>query len=340
MKPVQIGIVGCGNIGKRHVAVADAEPGANILAVCDSDEAVMKHYRDEYQIAHGFTRFDDMLALPDLELVNICTPHAWHATMAIQAMRAGKHVLVEKPMALHGSDSQKMIDVSKETGRKLMVVKQNRYNVPVSITKEALDAGRLGKIFMVQCHVLWNRHQGYYNESPWRGQLKEEGGALHTQASHFIDLLIWWFGDVVHANTALATRNHAIEIEDCGQAHLEFASGVMGSLVWTTCVYNKNFEGSITIIGENGTIKIGGQYLNKIEFWDVASFPLPAVDFNDKPNAYGKYQGTSSNHHFVLHDAVAAVRGDNKQNQIVYGEEGMKTIEAIEKIYQHARKLA
>jgi predicted dehydrogenase len=163
-----------------------------------------------------------------------------------------------------------------------------------------------------------------------------EGGALHTQVSHFIDLMIWWFGSIIDAQTSLDTKNHDIEIEDCGQTIVRFESGAMGSIIWTTCVYNKNYEGSITIIGEKGTIKIGGQYLNKIEFWDVMSYPLPEdVEFTDKPNAYGKYQGTSSNHDKVVHDVVAELL--NERHNVVEGDEGMKTIEAIELIYKHAK---
>jgi predicted dehydrogenase len=225
-----------------------------------------------------------------------------------------------------------MIDVARKSNVNLMVVKQNRYNIPILLTKNALDANQLGKVLMVRCDVLWNRHDQYYSESSWRGRLATEGGALYTQASHFIDLLIWWFGDVVNSSSMMATRNHQIEIEDCGTALLEFSSGVMGTMMWTTCVYNKNYEGSITIIGEKGTIKIGGQYLNKIEYWDVHSYPLPEnINFVDKPNLYGKYQGTSSNHDKVIKDVIAHVK--SRKSCIVTGDEGIKTITAIEKIY-------
>jgi predicted dehydrogenase len=228
-----------------------------------------------------------------------------------------------------------MIEAAKENGIQLMVVKQNRFNVPIALTKMALDSGKMGRIFMVQSNILWNRHEGYYADSPWRGRKTLEGGALHTQASHFIDLMIWWFGDVVSAKSSIATKNHNIEIEDCGTALLQFDSGVMGSITWTTCVYNKNYEGSITIIGENGTIKIGGQYLNKIEFWDVRSLPLPEeTAFVDKPNAYGKYLGTSSNHDKVIDSVVAELL--NERHNVVEGDEGIRTIKAIDLIYSAA----
>lgn len=337
MEKIKFAIVGCGSIGSRHIAVTDAEERAEIVGLCDIDSEKLIKYGAMYEVAQTFVDFKEMLNQTNADVINICTPHGLHADMAILAMKAGKNVLVEKPMALNVFDCHRMIDAAHENNVKLMVVKQNRYNVPIALTREALTSGFLGKIFMVQCNVLWNRHQGYYNDSNWRGSINLEGGALHTQVSHFIDLLIWWFGDVIDAKADVATFNHDIEIEDCGQTLLEFKSGTLGSIIWTTCVYNKNYEGSITIIGENGTIKIGGQYLNKIEFWDVKSYPLPEdIEFSDKPNAYGKYQGTSSNHDKVVHDVVAELL--NERHNVVEGDEGMKTIEAIELIYKNAKR--
>jgi len=187
---------------------------------------------------------------------------------------------------------------------------------------------------MVKCDILWNRYQGYYDDSPWRGKIEEEGGALFTQGSHFIDLLIWLFGDVEKVHGTMATQNHNIETEDSGSAVLEFKSKTIGSLNWTTCVYHKNYEGSITIIAERGTIKIGGQYLNKIEFWDVEGYPLPeGIEFTDKPNSYGKYQGTSSNHHQVVNSIIKKINAEDEPDQTVDGYEGVKSIAVIERIY-------
>lgn len=332
MNDIKFAVVGCGNIGKRHLAVIDADPRAEIVAVCDILPEVADHYADLYNIPARYTDFDQMLRETDANIISICTPHGLHADMSIAAAEAGKHILVEKPMALNVADCKRMIRAAEQAGVDLMVVKQNRYNKPIALTKQALEAGKLGKVYMVECNVLWNRHAGYYTESNWRGTLALEGGALHTQVCHFLDLLIWWFGDVVWANTFLKTQMQPIEIEDCGIAQLEFASGTMGSLIWTTCVYNKNYEGSITIIGEKGTIKIGGRYLNQIDFWDVQSHPLPEnIAFDDQPNAYGKYQGTSSNHDKVVTNVVAKLL--HERHDVVQGDEGIKTIEAIERIY-------
>jgi UDP-N-acetyl-2-amino-2-deoxyglucuronate dehydrogenase len=283
-----------------------------------------------------FTSHREMLAASHADVVIVSTPHHLHAPIAVAAANAGKHVLVEKPMALSAKECEAMIAAAKKNGVKLWVVKQNRHNVPVKLVKDVIDRKKLGRVFMVQCNIMWNRVDSYYKDSDWRGRKKTEGGALFTQASHFIDLMVWLFGDITSASAVIETKDHHIQVEDCGTATLGFRSGVMGSMLWTTCVYNKNYEGSITIIGEKGTIKIGGQYLNTIEHWDVQGHPLPdKTAFTDKPNLYGKYQGTSSNHDKVIRDIISNL--GNKKHKSVYGEEGIRTVKAIELIYNHTK---
>lgn len=336
MEKLKFAIVGCGSIGKRHVAVLDAEEQAEIVAICDKEEARALRLSELYENIPYFTSYEEMLDKVEADIIVIATPHALHAPMTIEAANKKFNVLVEKPMALTLSDCHAMNEAAYKNEVKLWVVKQNRYNVPVRLAKEAIDQDRLGKIFMIKCDILWNRYQGYYDDSVWRGVIQEEGGALFTQASHFIDLLIWWCGDVVDVQGRMETQNHNIETEDSGIATLKFSSGALGSLVWTTCVFNKNYEGSITIVGERGTIKIGGKYLNKIEFWDVEGFPLQeGIEFSDKPNAYGKYQGTSSNHDKVIKAIIGQIKRERKDT--VDGFEGMRSVAAIEMIYKRLR---
>lgn len=326
------GIIGCGHIGKRHAAVIDDSDRLALGGLCDIDLEKANGLAQLYGIQTFVKDYQDLLNT-DVELISICTPHYLHKQMAIEAMNAGKEVIVEKPMALNVKDAEEMTKVASETGRKLFVIKQNRFNVPIRLAEEAIRDGKLGRIFMVKCNVLWNRHQEYYDQSEWRGKKDKEGGALFTQASHFIDILVWWFGDVESANTKIATQNHMIDVEDVGVSNLEFSSGVLGTLSWTTNVYNKNFEGSITIIGEFGTIKIGGAYLNKIEYWDVKSYPLPEnISYVDLPNNYGKYQGSSSNHHRVFEEVAKNLAGESAST--VEGWEGTRSIRAIETIYK------
>jgi UDP-N-acetyl-2-amino-2-deoxyglucuronate dehydrogenase len=335
MERIKFSVIGCGSIGKRHIAILNGEPGAEIVSVCDTKENELAIIDQKYPHISTYADYHKMLKDTTADIVSICTPHSCHAQMAIDVAQSGKNILVEKPMSLRSTDAESMIRAAEENNVHLIVVKQNRYNVPVILTKQALDEKKLGRIFMVECNIFWNRFDNYYKESDWRGKKEFEGGALYTQASHFIDLLIWWFGDLKSAKTMIATKNHNIEIEDCGTSVLEFESGVLGSLLWTTCVYNKNYEGSITIVGEYGTIKIGGQYLNKIEYWDVRAFPLSdKVQFDDKPNLYGTYSGSSSNHDKLIHDIVTNLNTEN--NNLVPGEEGIKTVQAIEMIYKNA----
>lgn len=339
MTKIKFAVVGCGSIGKRHIAVLDAEPMAEIVAICDVDEKKCIELSALYQNIPYYTNYEKMLSEIRADVINVVTPHALHAPMAIQAAEHKFNVLVEKPMALTTADCHAMNEAAVKNGVKLWVVKQNRHNVPVKLAKDAIDRGMLGKLFMVKCDILWNRYQGYYDESPWRGKKAQEGGALFTQASHFIDLLVWWCGDVVDVKAFMETQNHNIETEDSGNAIVKFSSGALGSINWTTCVYNKNYEGSITIIGERGTIKIGGQYLNKVEFWDVQGYPLQeGVEFTDKPNAYGKYQGTSSNHDKVVKTIIETLNHNTVDIQAVEGFEGMRCVDAIEKMYSSVDK--
>lgn len=336
MKKIKFAVAGCGSIGKRHAAVIDAEERAIITSLCDIEVNKAQSLSDLYGEVPVYGDYKTLLEETDADIISICTPHGLHAEMAILAAEAGKNILVEKPMALTAEDARLMISKAKEHGVSLMVVKQNRFNVPITLTKQVLEENKLGKIYMVQCNVLWNRNEEYYTESSWRGKKDLEGGALFTQVSHFIDLLVWWFGDVTDATAIIDTKLHQIDVEDCGSASVTFSSGVIGNLLWTTCVYNKNYEGSITIVGEHGTIKIGGPYLNIIDFWDVRSFPLPhKTAFVDQPNSYGKYQGTSSNHDKVVREIVKKMLHE-KYDGVVEGDQGIKTIEAIEKIYQKA----
>jgi UDP-N-acetyl-2-amino-2-deoxyglucuronate dehydrogenase len=332
MTNVKFAVVGCGNIGGRHLAVIEAQEGASLVGFCDIDPLKREQFAEVYNTVPAYASIDDLLSGCEADVITVCTPHYLHAEHALKIIASGHHALVEKPMAIRGEDADRMIDAAGKAGVLLMVVKQNRYNLPVAFTREALDRGRLGRILMADCNVIWNRYDGYYRQSPWLGRKELEGGALYTQVSHFIDLLIWMCGEVVDAGGRIETKNHEIEIEDCGTTWLRFSTGTLGSLLWTTCAYSRNYEGSITLIGERGIVKIGGQYLNRIEHWDVEGFPLPeGIDWVDRPNSYGQYQGSSSNHDKVIRDVIRRV--NREDFRVVSGEEGRKTVRAIELIY-------
>lgn len=333
---LKIGLVGLGNIGKRHVSIINQLSMFEMTAACD----VQSDSRSNVGNLPFFEDYTQFLAFckdQQVDIIVIATPHALHVEQSIAALSMGFHVLVEKPMALSSAGAQSMIHAADVACKKLWVVKQNRFNTPVAHVNRLIQSGVLGRIFHLQCQVIWNRHAPYYTESTWRGKLNEEGGALFTHASHFVDLMTWWGGNLISAQGCVRKFEQPIETEDLGSAVLEFESGAMGSITWTTLSNNKNQEGSITILAENGTIKIGGLYLNQFDYWEVDGLTCPKDDEGevDLPNDYGQYQGSSSNHHFVYHSiAQELIQG---KGWAVDGQEGLKSIQAIEKIYQAVR---
>lgn len=333
---IRFGVAGVGRIGLRHVAVIDGDPGAEVVAVCDIDPEARQRIASLRPGLPVFEELGAMLRGAELDVVNVCTPHALHASMSIEIAAAGRHILVEKPMSLTSGEAERMIAAAHDAGVLLMVVKQNRYNVPVARVRKLLEEEGLGRLLLAECSILWNRDAKYYAGSPWRGRKAMEGGALYTQASHFIDLLIWFLGDVVDAKGVLSRRMHDVEFEDCGVASLVFSSGATAGLAWTTCAYERNYEGSITLVGERGTVRIGGEYLNRIEYWNVSGHPPPAgISPAPPPNIYGHYQGSSSNHDKVIRDVVRdLVDGGHR---LVDGKEAAATVRAIERIYGGCR---
>lgn len=335
MEKLKIALLGCGRIAQRHAI--HISRFANLVAVCDilpeRADALAEEYgaKAMYSVAE---MLEDKDALPDV--IAICTPNGLHAKHAIAALKAGCHVLVEKPMALTSADCGDMIQTAERMNRRLFVIKQNRYNPPVAAVKDALDAGRLGKICSVQLTCFWNRDAEYYTDSEWKGTKQFDGGTLYTQFSHFIDLLYWYFGDVkeVHASMKNFLHQGVMEFEDAGVVMLNFNSGVLGTINYSVCSTHRNMEGSLTIIGEKGTVKIGGQYLNTLEYQEIQGEPILMNEMSNPPNEYGKYTGSMSNHDKVYENLVAVLQEGKGITTNFF--EGLKTVEIIERIYAAA----
>ena len=329
----KFGIIGCGRIAQRHAE--HIMNSGKLLAVCDTDEAKAKKLGEKYGAA-SFASVEEMLAgIPELDIVSVCTPNGLHANHSIQSLKAGKHVLCEKPMALTTSDCSAMIHAAERANKRLFIVKQNRFNPPVIAVKNLIDQGKLGKISSVQLNCFWNRNPEYYQNS-WKGTKDLDGGTLYTQFSHFIDLLYWFLGDVesVKANTGNFDHQGLIEFEDAGVVILKFLNGAIGTINYTVNAYKKNMEGSLTLFAEKGTIKIGGQYLNELEYQCMDGDPITDLPPGNPPNNYGQYQGSMSNHDKVYKNLVDVLSG---QGAIATsGMEGLKTVEIIEKIYKAA----
>jgi predicted dehydrogenase len=247
-------------------------------------------------------------------------------------------VLCEKPMALSVADAGQMISESLRANKLLFIVKQNRFNPPVEAVKKIIDEGRLGKIYSAQLNCFWNRNESYYKESDWKGTLKLDGGTLYTQFSHFIDLLYWLVGDVKHVKASIGNYCHQgiIEFEDTGVVSLEFYNGAVGTINYSVNSFGKNMEGSITIFAENGTVKIGGQYLNELEYQKFNDFEISNLPPGNPPNEYGEYKGSMSNHDKVYENVIDVL--NHKGVIATNAFEGMKTVEIIEKIYTEARR--
>jgi UDP-N-acetyl-2-amino-2-deoxyglucuronate dehydrogenase len=335
MEKLKFAIVGCGKIADRHAE--QISHLAKLIAVCDIVNSSAENLGRKYG-ANVYNDYERMLSEEkEIDVISVCTPNGLHSQHSIKAFREGFHVLCEKPMAISVFDCGEMIKEAEKANKRLFVVKQNRYNPPVMALKKALDENRLGKLLSVQLNCFWNRNTEYYSQSDWKGTLKLDGGILYTQFSHFIDLLYWMLGDVKYCHAYTRNLNHInqIEFEDCGVALLEFFNGVIGTINFTINSFNKNMEGSLTIFGEDGTIKIGGQYLNELEYQNINGFIISDLPPGNPPNSYGQYSGSMSNHNMVYQNVIDVLRNNGMIG--TNGFEGLKTVEIIDKIYSAAR---
>jgi UDP-N-acetyl-2-amino-2-deoxyglucuronate dehydrogenase len=335
---LRFALVGCGRIGTRHSEHINNK--GELKALCDIDENKASDLSNGCG-AKVYEKLEDLLAneKDNIDVVSICTPNGLHAHHAILCLNAGLHVLCEKPMAISIHDCGKMIQAAERNNRRLFAIKQNRFNPPVVAVKNALDSGKLGEIYSVQLNCFWNRNNDYYQNS-WKGTKDLDGGTLFTQFSHFIDLLYWMMGDVksVYAKGRNFAHKEIIEFEDTGVICLEFQSGALGTINYTVNSYKKNMEGSLTIFGEKGTVKIGGQYLNELEYQSIEDFTIENLPEGNKPNNYGNYVGSMSNHDKVYENVIDVLQNNGAISTSAF--EGLKTVEIIEKIYDSMRQNA
>jgi predicted dehydrogenase len=330
---IRFAIAGCGHIGKRHAAMIMQNPEAELVAMADVDPARDKEVSDGFGVPF-FSSLEDMLAAIERpDVVSICTPNNFHAPQAITALEAGCHVVVEKPMALSKSDCEDVIYKSLQAGKLVFCVMQNRYSPPSVWLKDVISRRLLGEIFHVQINCFWNRDQRYYKAGGWKGKAETDGGTLFTQFSHFVDIMFWLFGDIQDIQARFFDFNHKnlTEFEDSGVAQFRFNKGGTGSLNFSTSVYDTNLESSMTIIGEKGSIKVGGQYMNEVEYCHIKDYEMPELPPSLPPNDYGHYKGSAANHHFVIENVVNTLKG--RTVATTNALEGLKVVEIIEKIY-------
>jgi UDP-N-acetyl-2-amino-2-deoxyglucuronate dehydrogenase len=331
-EPIRVALVGCGRISKNHFDAVAKISDLRLTAVCDEVESRAREAAETRGVA-WYTDYAKLLAEAPCDAVVIATPSGLHPAHGIAAARAGKHVICEKPMATSLKDADDLVRACDDARVQLFVVKQNRLNPAIQLLKRAVDKGRFGRIYMANTTVLWSRPQEYYDQAPWRGTWEFDGGAFLNQASHYVDLMQWLVGPVDSVMAKTATLARRIEAEDSGVAALKFRSGALGSILVTMLTFPKNLEGSITILGEKGTAKVGGTAVNKVEHWSFADY-----DDDDKVVDQAATNPTSVygfGHEGYYRNVVAALRGHERPD--TDGRGGRKSLELILAIYESAR---
>ena len=328
----RVALVGCGRIAKNHFDSIERIDGLSLSAVCDVVEERAREAGERCGVP-WFTSYDEMLAKAECDVVTIATPSGLHPAHGIKAAQAGKHVIAEKPMAISLASADALVQACDKAGVQLFVVKQNRLNPAIQLLRRAIDRGRFGRIYMANATVRWARPQEYYDQAPWRGTWEFDGGAFMNQASHYVDLIQWLVGPVESVMARTATMARRIEAEDSGAAILKFRNGALGVIEVTMLTYPRNLEGSITLVGETGTVKIGGTAVNKVEHWQFATYDdddkLIEAAATNPPNVYGfGHAGYYRNVLSVLRDEAAPDTD---------GRSGRKSLELILGIYESAK---
>jgi len=330
---VKFGIVGLGHIGRRHVQYIVANNRSELIAICDLlpfDQLKLPEMHKDLFVQS----FQDLLKL-NVDVINICTPNYLHAAMAIDVLNSSKHVVIEKPMALSVKDARRIIETANKVRKCVFCVMQNRFSPSIIWLKEVINANYLGKINLLNVNCLWNRNENYYLNSTWHGSKIKDGGPLFTQFSHFIDIIYWLFGEPVDLTPDFYSFNKKkyIEFEDSGIVKLVFKDEMVGVLNYSTAVWNKNLESSITLLGEFGSIKIGGQYMDKIIYCDIKDYVLPKLDLDIKCNDYGNYKGSASNHDQMIDNVMDVLL--NHVDIHTNSFDGLNVVKIIEKIYSY-----
>jgi len=332
-RKIRIGVVGCGRISKNHFASIEKHAdNLELISVCDNNLKALNQAITEYNVP-GYQLLTEMIAEEKLDIVSICTPSGIHPDQTIELAEAGIHVISEKPMATRWNDGLKMVKACDTANVRLFVVKQNRRNITLQLLKRAIEEKRFGRIYMVNLNVFWTRPQEYYDQAKWRGTWEVDGGAFMNQASHYVDLIEWLIGPVDKVQAMMGTLERDIEVEDTGVLNIKWRNGAMGSMNVTMLTYPKNYEGSITILGENGTVRVGGLAVNEIQHWEFED----TRDY-DETIKEANYETTSVygfGHPLYYKNIVDVLRGDAEPE--TDGREGLKSLEVLIAAYLSAR---
>jgi UDP-N-acetyl-2-amino-2-deoxyglucuronate dehydrogenase len=337
MKKIKFAVVGCGHIGKRHAEMISRNPAAELVAMVD--------IKPKHELGLGslevplFSSIDELFnSSLGVDVVNIATPNGMHAEHALNVLESKKHVVIEKPIALTKGDAEKIIYKSLQVHKNVFAVMQNRYSPPSEWIKTVIDQGLLGSIYIVQLNCYWNRDERYYIPGNWHGSKELDGGTLFTQFSHFIDILYWLFGDIENIQSRLYDFSHTTmtDFEDSGFVCFDFINGGSGVMNFSTSLWDRNLESSMTIIGEKGAVKIGGQYMDKVEYCHIKNYVMPELKPTNPGNDYGAYKGSAQNHNYVIDNVIDVL--NNRAAITTNALEGLKVVDIIERIYASHNK--
>lgn len=329
---IKFAVIGQGHIGKRHAEMVRRNPDCELVAVCDirsKEETGCTEIQEPY-----FSSVEELLNSGlEFDVVNICTPNGLHAKHSIAALETGHHIVVEKPMGLTRAECENVIFTALNRHKQVFAVMQNRFSPPARWLKSLVESGTLGKIYMVQINCYWNRDTRYYKPGGWKGTPDLDGGTLFTQFSHFIDIMYWLFGDITDIQGKFADFAHQnlTAFEDSGAVNFNFVNGGMGCLNYSTAVWDTNMESSITIVAEKGSVKVGGQYMDKVEYCHIENYTMPEIEATGPANDYGGYKGSANNHHHVITNVVETLKGQGRITTNAL--EGLKIVDIIERIY-------
>lgn len=328
-------LIGCGAIAQKHME--QIRQLGRLVAICDIDQLKVQQLGQQLGVP-AYSSFDELLkAAPKADVVVICTPNGFHAAQSILALNQGYHVLCEKPMALKSEDGLAMLDAAKQAKKLLMIVKQNRFNMPIQRLKQWIEAGASGQLYSFSLNCLWNRNHEYYTSSSWRGTLDLDGGTLYTQFSHYIDFLYWLFGQPleIHGFRTNLAHQDIIQFEDQGTVSLAYSNGLTGSIHYSINSFEKNMESSLTVLAQHGSIRIAGLSCNNIEYQNIKNDYWQINDESTETNRYGTYTGSMANHQHVYKQFLNTLGQTPYNYQGAY--EAMKTVELIEGIYRQSR---
>ncbi len=338
MSQLKFSVIGFGRIGQRHSKIINDFDGTELISVTDVEPTEFENLERLNLNVESYNSIDQFLSNDKgrSDIVTIATPNGYHTEYAILCLEAGYNVVIEKPMGLSVKDCEAVVNAELRSGKQVFVVKQNRYSPPSVWLKELIQEKVIGDVLIVQTNCYWNRDSRYYEPSKWKGTRNLDGGALFTQFSHFIDIMYWVFGDIKNPKAIVKnfTHQNLKDFDDSGFAQFEFENGGIGSINYSTSCWGKNMESSITVIGTKGSLKIGGQYMNEIEYCHIDGYEVPNLPPTNPPNDYGPYKGSAANHHYII---------ANVYNTLIKEEiptatslDGLKVVGIIEKIYKAA----